>query len=97
MNFAYIRVSTIDQNTARQEESLAKYQRALSSAGHLAEITTEVEEASIFYFAEAYHQQYLAKNPNGYCGLGGLGVEYPRGRAKKEPESGRNNDRSGCV
>ena len=88
--------TTVPQQHQAAIESLAKYQRALSSAGHLAEITTEVEEASIFYFAEAYHQQYLAKNPNGYCGLGGLGVEYPLGRAKKEPESGRNNDRSGC-
>ena len=49
------------------------YQRALSAAGH-GEITTEVEDAPTFYYAEHYHQQYLAKVPNGYCGLGGTGV-----------------------
>lgn len=49
------------------------YQRALTAAG-LRPITTEVRSAGPFYFAEAYHQQYLAKNPNGYCGLGGTGV-----------------------
>jgi peptide-methionine (S)-S-oxide reductase len=54
-------------------DSLAAYQKALDEAGH-ASITTEVLEAPNFYYAEAYHQQYLAKNPGGYCGLGGLGV-----------------------
>ena len=50
-----------------------RYQQLLSEAGHGA-ITTEISEAGIFYYAEAYHQQYLAKNPGGYCGLGGTGV-----------------------
>jgi peptide-methionine (S)-S-oxide reductase len=54
------------------------YQRALTSAGHGA-ITTEILEAPPFYFAEDYHQQYLAKNPGGYCGLGGTGVGCPAG------------------
>ncbi len=54
------------------------YQRALSEAGHGA-ITTEILPAPQFYFAEAYHQQYLAKNPGGYCGLGGTGVGCPTG------------------
>ena len=49
------------------------YQRALSAAGH-GEISTEVKRAGVFYFAEEYHQQYLAKNPGGYCGLGGTDV-----------------------
>ena len=49
------------------------YQHALSAAGHGA-ISTEIEEAPTFYYAEHYHQQYLAKVPNGYCGLGGTGV-----------------------
>ncbi len=49
------------------------YQKALSAAGH-ASITTEIREAPEFYYAEAYHQQYLAKNPHGYCGIGGTGV-----------------------
>jgi peptide-methionine (S)-S-oxide reductase len=55
------------------QSSLAAYQTALSAAGHKA-ITTEVLEAPAFYWAEGYHQQYLAKNPGGYCGLGGTNV-----------------------
>ncbi len=54
------------------------YQRALHAAGHGA-ITTEVADAPEFFFAEDYHQQYLAKNPGGYCGLGGTGVDCPTG------------------
>ena len=50
-----------------------EYQQALAAAGYGA-ITTEVESAPEFYYAEDYHQQYLAKNPGGYCGLGGTGV-----------------------
>jgi peptide-methionine (S)-S-oxide reductase len=57
--------------------SLQIYQGALRDAGHQADITTEIAEAPTFYFAESYHQQYLAKNPSGYCGLGGLHVKYP--------------------
>lgn len=52
------------------------YNRALASAGH-GEITTEIAHLRAFYPAEGYHQQYLAKNPNGYCGLGGTGVSCP--------------------
>lgn len=51
------------------------YQKELSEAGHQ-EITTEILDAPEFYYAEDYHQQYLGKNPNGYCGLGGVGVCY---------------------
>lgn len=58
--------------------SLVAYQNELRSAGY-GEITTEVTEAPAFYFAEDYHQQYLAKNPNGYCGIGGTGVSCPIG------------------
>jgi peptide-methionine (S)-S-oxide reductase len=58
------------------EASRNAYQDALSKAGH-GEITTEIIEASEFYYAEGYHQQYLAKNPNGYCGLGGMNVSCP--------------------
>ena len=65
-----------DLETARA--SLKAYQKALSSAGRGA-ITTEIVKAGPFYFAEDYHQQYLAKNPNGYCGLGGTGVACPIG------------------
>ncbi|MBF5093964.1 peptide-methionine (S)-S-oxide reductase MsrA [Azospirillum sp. INR13] len=58
---------------AAAEATLAAYQDRLAQAGY-GPITTEIREAPPFYFAEGYHQQYLAKNPNGYCGLGGTGV-----------------------
>jgi len=57
-------------------ESMQRYQRALNDAGY-PPITTEIIEAPTFYYAEDYHQQYLAKNPAGYCGLGGTGVTCP--------------------
>jgi peptide-methionine (S)-S-oxide reductase len=60
------------------EASLAAYQQRLAEAG-VGDITTELSEADEFYYAEPYHQQYLAKNPNGYCGLGGTGVSCPVG------------------
>jgi peptide-methionine (S)-S-oxide reductase len=60
--------------------SLKDYQKALSGAGYGA-ITTELKPAGEFYFAEDYHQQYLAKNPAGYCGIGGTGVSCPTGLA----------------
>jgi peptide-methionine (S)-S-oxide reductase len=63
---------------AAAERSREAYQRELSNAGY-GEITTEVAQAGPFYYAEQYHQQYLAKNPNGYCGLGGTGVSCPVG------------------
>lgn len=59
-------------------ESKALYQKALAAKG-LGAITTEIAPAGEFYFAEDYHQQYLAKNPAGYCGLGGTGVSCPIG------------------
>lgn len=65
-----------DQQRRSAEASLAAYQASLTAAG-LGTITTEIIDAPEFYYAEAYHQQYLAKNPNGYCGLGGTGVECP--------------------
>lgn len=61
----------------RARESQHRYQAALTQAGRPAGITTEIAMAPPFYFAEGYHQQYLAKNPAGYCGLGGLSVPYP--------------------
>jgi peptide-methionine (S)-S-oxide reductase len=57
------------------------YQAALRRAGHRDPITTEILDAPVFYYAEDYHQQYLAKNPGGYCGLGGTGVSCPVGLA----------------
>lgn len=59
------------------EHSRAQFQAALTAAGR-STITTEIAEADAFYYAEEYHQQYLAKNPDGYCGLGGTGVCLPR-------------------
>jgi peptide-methionine (S)-S-oxide reductase len=58
------------------EKSRSIYQEALNKAGH-SQITTEIIDAPEFYYAEVYHQQYLAKNPGGYCGLGGTKVECP--------------------
>ncbi len=58
------------------EESREHYQQVLTAAGHPA-VTTEIVEAPVFYYAEDYHQQYLGKNPQGYCGLGGTGCPYP--------------------
>ena len=60
------------------ERSRAAYQEQLTAAGY-GPITTEIRPAGEFYYAEDYHQQYLAKNPDGYCGLGGTGVSCPVG------------------
>ncbi|HYW25324.1 MAG TPA: peptide-methionine (S)-S-oxide reductase MsrA [Terriglobales bacterium] len=67
------------------EESRDAYQQALDRARYGA-ITTEIVRAGEFYFAEDYHQQYLAKNPWGYCGLGGTGVSCPVGVVKADTE-----------
>jgi peptide-methionine (S)-S-oxide reductase len=67
-----------DAQRKAADASRAAYQKALSAKG-LGAITTEIAPASDFYFAEDYHQQYLAKNPAGYCGLGGTGVACPIG------------------
>ncbi len=74
--------SGIYWNSASQrdaaESSRDAYQQELTAAGH-GTITTEIAEAGTFYYAEEYHQQYLAKNPGGYCGIGGTGVSCPIG------------------
>jgi peptide-methionine (S)-S-oxide reductase len=62
------------------EKSLRVYNDKLAQAGY-GEITTEIKSDQPFYYAEGYHQQYLAKNPNGYCGIGGTGVSCPVGLA----------------
>jgi peptide-methionine (S)-S-oxide reductase len=59
--------------------SKSAYQRALGGAGHVAAITTEILPAPEFFYAEDYHQQYLAKNPGASCGRGGTGVACPVG------------------
>ena len=69
-----------DAGAARGRRGLARDVPGSSSADSgYGEITTEIADAGPFYYAEAYHQQYLAKNPNGYCGLGGTGVSCPIG------------------
>jgi peptide-methionine (S)-S-oxide reductase len=74
--------SAIYTTTPEQAEVVRQsrdmYQAALDKAGR-GRITTEIAEAGPFYYAETYHQQYLAKNPNGYCGLAGTGVSCPIG------------------
>lgn len=69
---------TSDAQGSAAVESKEAYQQALSAQG-LGAITTEIAAAGPFYFAEDYHQQYLAKNPDGYCGIGGTGVVCPIG------------------
>ncbi len=68
------------------EASKAMYEKELKAKRYGA-ITTEIVEAPAFYFAEDYHQQYLAKNPSGYCGLGGTGVSCPIGTGVKAAQS----------
>src|SRR5688572_1553886 len=68
------------EQKAAAEASKAMYQQRLRAAGH-GDITTEILDAPPFYYAEDYHQQYLGKNPGGYCGLGGTGVACPIGLA----------------
>ena len=70
----------LDQTQQRlADESREVYAAALAAAGHRRPITTELQPAPVFYYAEEYHQQYLAKNPDGYCGIGGTGVSCPGG------------------
>jgi peptide-methionine (S)-S-oxide reductase len=70
--------TTTPVQKAAAEKAIAAYGERLRAAGYGA-ITTELREAPPFYYAESYHQQYLAKNPGGYCGLGGTGVSCPIG------------------
>ena len=72
--------TTSDDQLAAAERSAAMFGERLAAAGFEG-ITTEIAPAGPFYFAEEYHQQYLARNPNGYCGLGGTGVTCPIGVA----------------
>jgi peptide-methionine (S)-S-oxide reductase len=70
--------TTSPAHKAAADQAKTAYERKLRAAGFGA-ITTEVDDAPEFYYAEDYHQQYLAKNPNGYCGIGGTGVSCPIG------------------
>jgi len=73
-----------DAQRRAAEASRDAYERLLSQAGH-GPVTTEILAAPEFYYAEDYHQQYLEKNPGGYCGLGGTGVSCPVGIAAAHP------------
>jgi peptide-methionine (S)-S-oxide reductase len=75
-----------DEQRRAAEASRDMFQQGLKSAGY-GSITTEILPAPEFYYAEDYHQQYLAKNPGGYCGLGGTGVSCPVGIARAESSS----------
>ncbi len=81
-------IYTYDEEQRRlAESSRVAYQEVLRAAGY-GDITTEILPAPPFYYAEAYHQQYLAKNPGGYCGLGGTGVSCPAGLRPEQARSG---------
>ena len=75
--------TTSDAQHAAALASREEYQKALAKSGH-GRITTEIANEPPFYYAEDYHQQYLAKNPMGYCGIGGTGVSCPIGVARAE-------------
>lgn len=66
-----------EEQAAIAAQMIADYEAALAAAGHRAKVTTELAPLDKVYLAEDYHQQYLAKNPNGYCGIGGTGVSCP--------------------
>ena len=76
--------SDVPEERQIAERSRERYQAALSRAGH-GRITTEILPLGEFYYAEDYHQQYLAKNPGGYCGIGGTGISCPTGLDAGEP------------
>ena len=71
--------TTTPEQLATAKAARDAFQKALTAAGRKGEITTEIEAAPTFFYAEDYHQQYLAKNPGGYCGLRGTGVSCPIG------------------
>ena len=71
--------ATDDAQLRQAQDSRAAYQHALDQAGHGRPISTEILALPVFYYAEDYHQQYLAKNPDGYCGLDRTGVACPAG------------------
>lgn len=73
--------TTSADQAAAAERSRAAYQGVLDAAGY-GPITTEIRPEPVFYYAEGYHQQYLAKNPGGYCGIGGTGVSCPVGLSR---------------
>jgi len=85
-----------DEQHAAARRALDTYQAELGNAGFGA-ITSEVQALDTYYYAEDYHQQYLAKNPDGYCGIGGTGVSCPIGPGidQSKPQQATNQDQSG--
>ena len=77
-----------DDQKMEAEASREAFQQKLTDKG-FGKITTEIIQATEFYYAEDYHQQYLHKNPNGYCGLGGTGVSCPIGVLKNKENKGK--------
>jgi peptide-methionine (S)-S-oxide reductase len=67
--------TTTPEQRREADASRDEYERSLKRGG-FTDVTTEIADAPPFYYAEDYHQQYLAKNPNGYCGIGGCGVPF---------------------
>jgi peptide-methionine (S)-S-oxide reductase len=86
--------TTTDAQQKAAEASKRTYQAALTAA-HRSTITTEIKDAPEFYYAEEYHQQYLAKNPNGYCGLAGCGVAFKAVVARREHSGGSHFEHAG--
>jgi peptide-methionine (S)-S-oxide reductase len=80
--------TTNGEQAAAARASLEAYQARLTAAAH-GHITTQIEPLDRFYYAEDYHQQYLAKNPGGYCGIGGTGVSCPIGTGLKDKDRRR--------
>src|ERR687894_382513 len=89
--------ATTPEQLKAAEASRETFQAQLSGSGY-GEISTEIAEAGPFYYAEAYHQQYLAKNPDGYCGLGGTRPGAPRSRRSppRAPRARRRKARAAC-
>ena len=77
-----------ERQLEQARRSLLAYQGALEAAGHGSAITTEIVPAPAFYYAEEYHQQYLAKNPDGYCGIGGVGIACAAGLGVSDRAAG---------
>ncbi|QUS56349.1 peptide-methionine (S)-S-oxide reductase MsrA [Pseudovibrio brasiliensis] len=77
---------TSDADIEAAKETAKTYQQALKEIGKNTPITTEIGRLDVFYYAEEYHQQYLAKNPDGYCGLGGTGATCPLPFSSQPPQ-----------
>ena len=70
-----MKLASENEDLIEVKETMKEFQKLLDKNGYK-KITTEIKRDIEFYFAESYHQQYLYKNPNGYCGLGGIGIKF---------------------